>query len=321
MIHDQDGRLKRIEYRGKYLREAEPAVSLRAQTKLAGLNLTANAQHGFRVSTRVAKGTNVGFQNGRFVLRGRYGKGRTKLNLSKSGVSFVQTSVGTINWFKPRHQREIAGVRCAEDALYINILASLIQMAFVLLLAAVQLIAWLAGRRWGIAWRLRARRRGGSNGESIGCGGRDRMGRTLVRRESTGLFRNGPHHVSPRGRPRLRNANEDGFLDALFTDEWAAVLEGMATPNGSAPSSGARSSASIALERGLPTSLLGNRLRNSGFAVHPQRFGTHCAGRILVFRRRHRHQRHPHATPRNAPRRLCPHSGIVAEPSERLRPR
>ena len=88
MIRDADGRLKRIEYRGKYLRESRTGgVSSRAQTKLAGLNLTANTQHGFRVSTRVAKGTNVGFQNGRFVLRGRYGKGRTKLNLSKSGVS------------------------------------------------------------------------------------------------------------------------------------------------------------------------------------------------------------------------------------------
>ena len=105
MKRDADGRLTRFEYRGKHLRVSRTGgISLRAQGKAAGLNLTVNSQHGMRVSTRVARGTNVAFQNGRFILRGRYGKGPTKLNLSKSGVSVSsKTSVGTFNWFKPRY--------------------------------------------------------------------------------------------------------------------------------------------------------------------------------------------------------------------------
>ena len=104
-ISKSDGRLKRIEYRGKYLRASRTGgVSLRAQGKAAGVNFTVNSKHGTRVSTRVGKGTNVGFQNGHFVLRGRYGKGPAKINLSKSGFSVSsKTEVGTINWIKPRY--------------------------------------------------------------------------------------------------------------------------------------------------------------------------------------------------------------------------
>ena len=232
MIHDQDGRLKRIEYRGKYLRESRTGgVSLRAQTKLAGLNLTANAQHGFRVSTRVAKGTNAGFQNGRFVLRGRYGKGRTKLNLSKSGVSVSsKTSVGTINWFKPRYSSaKIAGIQVrGQNALYINILASLIQMAFVLLLAAIQLIVWLlqAGA-WGIAWAFASAQAWWMQRRIDRIVGVETAWEEhWSDEEATGLFAGMAHimfHLAAGS--GARNANEDGFLDALFTDEWAAVLE------------------------------------------------------------------------------------------------
>ena len=60
---DSEGRLKRFEYRGKYLRASRTGgTSLRAQAKAAGLNFTVNSKHGVRVSTRVAKGTNVGIQ-------------------------------------------------------------------------------------------------------------------------------------------------------------------------------------------------------------------------------------------------------------------
>jgi hypothetical protein len=108
-----DGRLQRIEYRGKYLRVSRSGgIALRAQTKAAGINFTANSAHGLRASTRVAKGTQVAFQNGRFVLRGRYGEGPTKLNLSKSGVSVsTKTEIGTVNWFKPRYSSaKIGGI-------------------------------------------------------------------------------------------------------------------------------------------------------------------------------------------------------------------
>jgi hypothetical protein len=80
-----DGRLKRIEYRGKYLRASRTGgVALRAHAKASGINFTANSKRGARVSTRIAKGTQAAFQNGRFVLRGRYGDGPNKVNLTAS---------------------------------------------------------------------------------------------------------------------------------------------------------------------------------------------------------------------------------------------
>lgn len=111
---DQYGKQKRIEHRGKNLRVSRTGgVALRAQTKLAGLNVTANTKHGLRVSSRVAKNTQVALQNGRLVLRGRYGRGPTRLNLSKSGVTVsTRNSLGTFNWVKPnRSSVKIAGVQ------------------------------------------------------------------------------------------------------------------------------------------------------------------------------------------------------------------
>ncbi len=52
-------------------------VALRTQVKAAGLIFTANSQHGLRVSTALGKGTQVALQNGRLVLRGRYGRSPT----------------------------------------------------------------------------------------------------------------------------------------------------------------------------------------------------------------------------------------------------
>jgi len=158
-----DGRLKRIEYRGKYLRASRTGgVALRAQTKAAGVNLTANTNRGTRVSTRIAKGTQAAFQNGRFVLRGRYGEGPAKLNLSKSGVSVSsKTEVGTVNWFKPRYSSvKIGGVQVrGKKAVYLHLIAGLLQVAAYLLLflaqAAVLLIQFLY---WVLVQTVRAAR-------------------------------------------------------------------------------------------------------------------------------------------------------------------
>jgi hypothetical protein len=165
---DENGRLKRIEYRGKYLRASRTGgLALRAQTKLSGVHLTANSKHGLRASTRVAKGTQVAFQNGRFILRGRYGRGPTKLNLSKSGVSVSsKTEIGTINWFKPRYSSaKIAGIQVrGKNALYLHALLLLIQILIALTLflvqiviRSVQVVFWLAitlteqaQRRWAM---------------------------------------------------------------------------------------------------------------------------------------------------------------------------
>ena len=111
---DQDGRQKRIEHTGPYLRASRTGgLSLRAQTRVAGVNLTGNTRHGLRVSTRLAKNTQVAFQNGRFVLRGRYGSDAAKLNLSKSGITVSsKTPIGTLNWVRPaRSSAKIAGLQ------------------------------------------------------------------------------------------------------------------------------------------------------------------------------------------------------------------
>ena len=130
---DADGRIKRIEYRGRHLRASRTGgVALRAQTKMAGINLTANTARGLRISTRIAKGTQAGFQNGRFVLRGRYGNGPTKLNLTKSGVSVSsKTDIGTINWFKPRYSSaKIGGIQVrGKNAVYLHLIIGIFQIA------------------------------------------------------------------------------------------------------------------------------------------------------------------------------------------------
>ncbi len=141
---DQYGKQKRIEHRGKYLRASRTGgVSLRAQTKAAGLNVTGNTRRGIRLSTRVAKGTNVALQNGRFRLRGRYGKGATKLNLSKSGASVsTRNALGTFNWTNPnRSSAKVAGMQMrGKKAANLQV----IYLAVMLLVNLVKLAAMLA---------------------------------------------------------------------------------------------------------------------------------------------------------------------------------
>ena len=111
---DAEGRQARIEHRGRHLRASRTGgISLRAQTRAAGLNLTANTSEGMRASNRVAKGTNVFFQNGRFGLRGRYGKGPVKLNVAKSGATVsTKTGIGTFNFLKPnRSSVKVGGIQ------------------------------------------------------------------------------------------------------------------------------------------------------------------------------------------------------------------
>ena len=157
---DESGRQVRIEHRGRFLRASRTGgVSLRAQAKVAGLNLTANSQHGFRVSRTVGKNTQLAFQNGRFVLRGRYGKGPTKLNLSKSGVTVsTRTGVGTVNWIKPkRSSAKLLGVQVrGQNAVYINALWALFALAAMLLTAAFHLAVLAAQVAWWLlllAWQ------------------------------------------------------------------------------------------------------------------------------------------------------------------------
>lgn len=152
-----DGRLKRIEYRGRHLRASRTGgVALRTQARAGGLNFTANTNRGVRVSTRIAKGTQAAFQNGRFVLRGRYGKGPNKVNLSKSGLSVsTKTEIGAVNWFKPRYSSaKIGGVQVrGKNAIYLHLIVGLLQLATYALIFLAQLsililqsVYWLVGQ-------------------------------------------------------------------------------------------------------------------------------------------------------------------------------
>ncbi|HHX35188.1 MAG TPA: DNA-binding protein [Gammaproteobacteria bacterium] len=138
---DKYGKQKRIEHRGKNLRISRTGgVALRKQAKAAGLTVTANSKHGLRVSKGVSKGTQVALQNGRFVLRGRYGRGPMHLNLSKSGVSVsARNSLGTFNLLKPnRSSVKIAGVQLRGKK------AANIQMIFILGMLLLPILLGLA---------------------------------------------------------------------------------------------------------------------------------------------------------------------------------
>jgi len=177
---DAYGKQRRIEHRGKYLRASRTGgVALRAQARAAGVNLTANTRRGVRASVTPAKNTQVALQNGRFILRGRYGKGPTKLNLSKSGASVsTRNRLGSFNWFRPNRSSakvfgvQIRGQKAAQLQMVYMVFAALVggvQLLFVviggLLRGAVALGQWLIDharalpRRWRNARLQRQRRK------------------------------------------------------------------------------------------------------------------------------------------------------------------
>ncbi|MDG4868533.1 helix-hairpin-helix domain-containing protein [Guyparkeria sp. 1SP6A2] len=161
---DADGRQVRIEHRGRYLRASRTGgVALRAQTKAAGVNFTGNTAQGIRVSATPVKDTQVTLQNGRFVLRGRYGRGPTKLNLSKTGVTVsTRNRLGTFNWLKPnRSSAKVAGVqvrgRNAVVLQSIYFAFSAIGLLAQMAVSAFRLLAQvIAGMARGTAWLIKA---------------------------------------------------------------------------------------------------------------------------------------------------------------------
>ncbi|MFO7582455.1 ComEA family DNA-binding protein [Guyparkeria sp.] len=160
---DEYGRQTRIEHRGRFLRASRTGgVALRAQAKAAGVNFTGNTARGIRVSATPARDTQVAFQNGRFILRGRYGRGPTKLNLSKTGVTASsRTGIGTFNWIKPnRSSAKIAGVQfrgrnaVVLQSIYLafSAVGLLARMAVSTLRLLVQVTA---GAARGLAWLIK----------------------------------------------------------------------------------------------------------------------------------------------------------------------
>lgn len=149
---DEYGQQKRIEHRGKYLRASRTGgVSLRAQTKAAGLNLTTNSRHGLRVSRTVGKNTQMALQSGRFVLRGRYGNGPTKLNLSKTGMTVsTRNELGSFNWVKPnRSSAKVLGVQVrGKNAVYAHVVFVAIKAVALLFQAILVVALTVAGWLW-----------------------------------------------------------------------------------------------------------------------------------------------------------------------------
>lgn len=145
---DKSGRQVRIEHRGEHVRVSRTGgEAIRKQVKVGRVNLTANSKHGIRASTRLANKTDVALQNGNFRLRGRYGKGDTKVNLSKSGLSVSQkTGIGTLNITNPnRSSVKIAGYQVRGEA------AAELQAAYLLAIIGLLVgIVWVLVTYWYI---------------------------------------------------------------------------------------------------------------------------------------------------------------------------
>lgn len=142
---DEYGKQRRIEHRGRHLRASRTGgVALRAQTRAAGVNLTGNTSRGVRVSATPAKNTQVAFQNGRFVLRGRYSAGPMRLNLSKSGLSLsARNRMGSFNLTNPgRSSAKIAGVQVRGKA------AAQIQAVYGVFVGLGMLLKFTAQAAW-----------------------------------------------------------------------------------------------------------------------------------------------------------------------------
>ena len=148
---DEDGKQVRIEHRGKYTSASRTGgVAVRAEEKVGPVNLTANSSKGVRASTRVANGTRMALQNGRFQLIGRWRAGPLGFNLSKTGVSAsVKNKAGTFNFLKPQYSSfKFAGVqlRCKN--------AAQLQVIYILIAAAVVLLAFIARAGIYLLWLL-----------------------------------------------------------------------------------------------------------------------------------------------------------------------
>ena len=146
---DEDGKQVRIEHRGKYTRASRTGgVAVRAEEKVGPVNLTANSSKGLRASTRVANGTRMALQNGRFQLISRWRAGPLGFNLSKTGVSAsVKNKAGTFNFLKPQYSSfKFAGVQLRGKK------AAQLQVIYMLITAAVVLLAFIARAGIYLLW-------------------------------------------------------------------------------------------------------------------------------------------------------------------------
>jgi hypothetical protein len=158
---DEDSKQVRIEHRGKYTRASRTGgVAVRAEQKVGPVNLTANSSNGLRASTRIANGTRVALQNGRFQLIGRWRAGPLGFNLSKTGVSAsVKNKAGTFNFLKPQYSSfKFAGVQLrGRKAAQLQLIYMLIMAAAVLAVFGARLLVsalWLVVLPFLFLWDL-----------------------------------------------------------------------------------------------------------------------------------------------------------------------
>lgn len=149
---DNDGKQVRIEHRGKYTRASRTGgVSVRAEKKVGPVNATINSSKGLRLSSRVANGTRVALQNGKFRLIGRWKAGPMGFNLSKTGVSAsVKNKAGTFNFIKPQYSSfKIAGVQMrGKKAAQLQLIYTAIMVAMFVMIFAFKLIIFLLWALW-----------------------------------------------------------------------------------------------------------------------------------------------------------------------------
>lgn len=145
---DEDGKQVRIEHRGKYTRASRTGgVAVRGEKKVGPVNVTANSSNGLRASTRIANGTRVALQNGRFQLIGRWRSGPLGFNLSKTGVSAsVKNKAGTFNFLKPQYSSfKLAGIQLrGRKAAELQMIYMLIMAGVVAAVFGVKLLVFLA---------------------------------------------------------------------------------------------------------------------------------------------------------------------------------
>ena len=158
---DEDGKQVRIEHRGKYTRASRTGgVAVRAEQKVGPVNLTANSSKGLRASTRIANGTRVALQNGRFQLIGRWRAGPLGFNLSKTGVSAsVKNKAGTFNFLKPQYSSfKFAGVQLrGKKAAQLQAIYMLITAAVIVAMFGARLLVfvlWLVALPFLFLWDL-----------------------------------------------------------------------------------------------------------------------------------------------------------------------
>lgn len=149
---DKDGKQVRIEHRGKYTRASRTGgVSVRAEKKVGPVNATINSSKGLRLSSRVANGTRVALQNGKFRLIGRWNAGPMGFNLSKTGVSAsVKNKAGTFNFIKPQYSSfKIAGVQMrGKKAAQLQLIYMAIMGVVFVMIFAFKLIVFVAWVLW-----------------------------------------------------------------------------------------------------------------------------------------------------------------------------